>query len=216
MSILNPGFNPTIKLNVQQALGEYKVIDFFSSIFKMFNIRVVEDDITGTMYWLTPEDFKATGQRKDLNKYVDVKDYVLQPSTNYKTFTFKHNKAPYYRNVVYAETVGKEYGFEIYDSLNQNLTENYTLETKLNVLNYFKVNGTSNLLTSYGFDEKQSPVIANEPTFMYAEGAQIIRNDEDTMNVNIRFKTPVINNPNGTNQLARYVKFSNRNGTYDN
>lgn len=213
LSTNNLGFTPSVKFNIKFALGEFKVIDFFSSIFKMFNIRVVEDDVSGLMYWYTPDDFKATGKRFDLNKYINVKDYSLQPSTNYKTFTFTHKPAPYYRNVVYKQEVGKEYGAEIYDSGNQNLTENYTLETNLNILNYFKVDGTMNLLTSYGFDEKQSPVIAKEMTFLYAEEFQIIRNEEDTMNANIRFKTPVIGNPNGTNQLARYVKFSNRNGT---
>ena len=103
---------PSVHQNfdIKYALGEWKVIDFFSSIFKMFNIRVIEDFNNMSMSWLTPAEFYSNFKTLDINKYTDIIKYTIQPSTNYKQIEFKHTDENYFRNVEYKKLVNKAYG----------------------------------------------------------------------------------------------------------
>lgn len=195
--------------NIKYALGEWKVIDLFSSIFKMFNIRVIEDFNNNSMSWLSPDEFYSNNQVIDINKYTDIIKYNIQPSPNYKDIVFKHASENYFRNVEYKKLVNKDYGSEIYKSTDTALTESYQVETKVSIMNWFLLNGTS-LKTSYGFSKPDSPQEPGTPTIFYNQGPEIIRTDNDAMNVDIRFKLPNSSNPNFTNQLARYIKFGNQ------
>lgn len=201
--------------NMKYALGEWKVIDLFTSIFKMFNIRVVEDFNNNSMTWLTPNEFYSNSKVIDINKYTDVIKYSIQPSPNYKDITFKHTNENYFRNAEYKKLVNKDYGSEIYKSDDKTLTESYQVETKFSIMNWFLLNGTS-LKTSYGFSKPDSPQEPSVPTIMYNQGFEIIRTDDDAMNVDIRFKNPSSGNPSFTNQMARYIKFGNQsNSNFD-
>lgn len=199
------------KFNVKYAMGQWKVIDFFSSIFKMFNIRVVEDYDDFSMKWLTPDSF-YNGNMIDVNKYTDVSEYTITPSTQYKQIQFKPTTESYFRNKEYKKLVNKDYGSEVFVSTDKALSESYTVESKFSLMNWFLLNKTS-LQTSYGFDSPGSPTNPTTPTIFYNQGAEIIRTDDDAMNVNFRFRIPNASNPNFTNQLARYIKFGNHNGT---
>lgn len=209
LSVNNPGGTPTIDYNIKYALGNWKVVDLFTSIFKMFNIRVVEDFNNNSMTWLTPNEFYSNAEVIDINKYTDVIKYSIQPSPNYKDITFKHTNEDYFRNVEYKKLVNKDYGSEIYKSDDRSLTESYQVETKFSIMNWFIMNSI-NMKTSYGFSQPDSPQEPSVPTIMYAQGFDIIRTDDDSMNADIRFKIPSPSNPGFTNQLARYIKFGNQ------
>lgn len=212
LSTNNPGATPTVKFNIKFVLGEWKVIDLFSSIFKMFNIRVVEDYNNFSMRWLTPIEFYSQFGIKNINKYTDVSEYTIAPSTQYKQIQFKHNDEGYFRNKEYKALVNKDYGSEIFKSTDTTLNETYSVETKFSIMNWFIMNGTT-LKTSYGFGSVGSPHNPSTPTIFYNEGFSIIRNSEDTQNVDFRFKIPSPSNPNFTNQLAGYIKFGNQDST---
>lgn len=195
--------------NIKYALGEWKVIDLFSSIFKTFNIRVVEDFNNNSMSWLTPMEYYSDNNVVDINKDTDVFAYTIMPTTNYKQIEFKHTDEEYFRNVEYSKLVNKPYGSEIYSSDDSYLTETYEVETNFSVMNWFLLQGTD-LKTSYGFSVPNEPQEPSVPTIMYSQGFNIIRTDDDAMNVDFRFKTPTSGNPNATSQLARYIKFGNQ------
>lgn len=194
--------------NIKYALGEWKVIDLFTSIFKMFNIRVVEDFNDNSMIWLTPSEFYSNTEAIDINKYTDVIKYTIQPSPNYKDIVFKHTNENYFRNAEYKKLVNKDYGSEVYKSDDKALTESYQVETKFSIMNWFLLNGTS-LKTSYGFSKPDSPQEPSVPTIMYNQGIGLILTDDDT-GIDIRFKIPNISNPGFTEQLVRYIKFGNQ------
>ena len=209
LSINNPGATPIADYNIKYALGNWKVVDLFTSIFKMFNIRVVEDFNNNSMTWLTPDEFYSNAEVIDINKYTDVIKYTIQPSPNYKDIVFKHTNEDYFRNTEYKKLVNKDYGSEIYKSDDKSLTESYQVETKFSIMNWFIMNSI-NMKTSYGFSQPDSPKEPSVPTIMYAQGFEIIRTDDDSMNAEIRFKIPSPSNPGFTNQLARYIKFGNQ------
>lgn len=209
LSTNNPGATPTVKFNMKFVLGEWKVIDLLSSIFKTFNIRVVEDYDNFSMRWLTPNEFYSEFGIKDINQYTDVSEYTIVPSTQYKQIQFKHNDEGYFRNKEYKALVNKDYGSEAFKSTDTTLNETYSVETKFSIMNWFIMNGTT-LKTSYGFGSVGSPHNPSTPTIFYNEGFEVIRNSEDTQNVDFRFKIPSPSNPNFTNQLAGYIKFGNQ------
>ena len=209
LSTNNPGGTPSINYNVKYALGEWKVIDLFTSIFKMFNIRVLEDYNNNSMSWLTPGEFYSNAPIIDINKYTDIIRYNIQPSSNYKEISFKQANENYFRNVEYKKLVNKDYGSEVYKSDDRALTESYSVETKFSIMNWFIMNGV-NMKTSYGFSKPDSPQEPSNPTIFYNQGFEIIRIDDDSMNADIRFKIPSPSNPGFTNQMARYIKFGNQ------
>lgn len=209
LSVNNPGATPIANYNIKYALGSWKVVDIFTSVFKMFNIRVLEDFNNNSMLWLTPYEYYANNRTKDINKSTDIINYTIQPSTNYKDIVFKHSNEDYFRNVEYKKLVNKDYGSEIYKSDDKSLTESYQVETKFSIMNWFIMNGID-LKTSYGFSQPDSPQEPSAPTIMYTQGFEIIRTDDDSMNADIRFKIPSPGNPGFTNQLARYIKFGNQ------
>ena len=215
LSINNPGGTPSIDYNIKYALGSWKVVDLFTSIFKMFNIRVVEDFNNNSMTWLTPNEFYSNAEVIDINKYTEVIKYTIQPSPNYKDIVFKHSNEDYFRNVEYKKLVNKDYGSEVYKSEDKSLTESYQVETKFSIMNWFIMNSI-NMKTSYGFSQPDSPQEPSVPTIMYAQGFEVIRTDDDAMNAEIRFKVPSPSNPGFTNQLERYIKFGNQSSSNPN
>lgn len=213
LPLTNPNFN------IKYALGEWKVIDLFSSIFKTFNLRVIEDFNNNSMLWLTPYEYYAHNRTKDINKSTDIINYTIQPSTNYKQIEFKHKEEGYFRNVEYQKLVNKGYGSEVYKSEDKALTESYQVETGFSLMNWFILSSgehLTSLKTSYGFSKPGSTHNPSAPTIMYNEGFEIIREGDDAQNVNFRFKIPNQTTPNNTNQLARYIKFGNQTTDLEN
>lgn len=203
-SMDNPAIVGFSLFDIKYALLDYKVIDIFTSIFKMYNVRVVEDDLNEKSKWLLPTEFRNSGKTIDYNKYMNVSKYPVKPSTLYKNISFSHDEADYFRNVEYKKLVNKEYGSEVYESTDTDLTESYSITTSFNILNWFSVADIT-LKTSYGFDEPGSPVIPNQPTIMRVEKRDNIIVVEDNS------LAEVLYNKNGNSAVINnYVVFGNQ------
>ncbi len=69
-----------------------KIIDFFSSLIKAFNLVI--DPITLTSFRIIPlDDWYAQGGIQDITQFVDVKDTLITRPQLYKTINFAYSKA---------------------------------------------------------------------------------------------------------------------------
>lgn len=160
------------ELNLFGLIPNMKIIDFLSSFFKMFNIRVREDQNSFTLNWETPEDFYESPlipsyQRiKDYTKYTDSSEHDTTMLPVYTNYIFSHKQPKYDGNVAFKTANvdnpnSKEYGQLIYTIPDSTYTkEEYKIETQYSIVPITIINNT-NVITYYGFsdgDKKDSPV----------------------------------------------------------
>lgn len=76
------------KFNIAENMPEMKIIDFLSSLFKMFNlVAYVQDD--GKIQ-VTPLDDYYSTKEQDLSKYIDVESSAINSALPFKEIFFKY------------------------------------------------------------------------------------------------------------------------------
>lgn len=151
-SINIPNFNITDFL---QGIPKIKVIDFLSSLFKMFNARVIEP-LNGTStisYWIDGKSFYSG--EVDYSDYVNSETHTIKPPDVYKTLSFSHKQGKYKSSVDYAlvntnNPNSKEYAQLLYSTTNQYDKNTYDVKTAFTVVPNVKILG-SNMVTWYAF-----------------------------------------------------------------
>jgi hypothetical protein len=78
----------SFKFNIAENLPDMNIIDFLSSLFKMFNL-VAYVDIDQTIQVKTLDEFYTTVQ-KDITKYIDVEKSSVDAALPYKEIFFKY------------------------------------------------------------------------------------------------------------------------------
>lgn len=161
--------NTNVVKDLFTSMPNIKVIDFLSSFFKMFNIRVLDNVDSKTLTLLTPSDF-------DINTEVDYTDYanidnVPQKKVDkYKSYNFKHKTPSYFSNVEYAKLMvnnenSKEYGQLLSNSKNFNITSEYKVETNYSIAIPTLIPNTR-VQTFYGFTN-DSPTVTTENSITF-------------------------------------------------
>lgn len=151
-------------INLFMALPNIKIIDFLSSFFKMFNIRVVERTKVAIgfppMSWIAPPDFiQFIGTKPveiDYTPYTDVAEFDMGLPTQYKSYSFAHKQPKYIGNIDYKRIhpQNHEYGQLVYFTDNSNLTEEYKLETAYSIMVPTVIRDTI-VQTYYGFTDAE-------------------------------------------------------------
>tara|TARA_B110000285_G_scaffold138309_1_gene154872 strand:+ start:1503 stop:4577 length:3075 start_codon:yes stop_codon:yes gene_type:complete len=106
-SVINIGSSGTFK--VADNVPNMKVIDFLSSLFKMFNIVAeVSDalDIEGTHF----DAFMNRGVLRDVSEYVDIDDYNVDRPNLFSAMRFKFAEPKTAMELGYEKVNGKNYG----------------------------------------------------------------------------------------------------------
>lgn len=156
---LNSALNPSLTLgsafNFNHSIGNIKTLDFLSSIFKMYNIRIVEDQKSDLIHFLTVNDYEP--RTIDLTPYMDVESFTRSATPIYRELTLTPKESEFFRNAEYKKLVGKEYGSEVFTSEDAFLSEEYTVETEFLLMNWFEIYG-GDMIISYGFESPDSPV----------------------------------------------------------
>lgn len=147
-------YNSNRVVNLFGLIPEIKVIDFFDSFFKMFNIRVLEDKTTDKLYFLTPQDF--VGSVKDYTKYVDIESSTIKVQKSFKNYVFSHADSKYksnidLKNVLANNEDSKAFGQLLYVNGDDYTDGEYKVETKFSIVPQVSIFGT-NVQTQYGFD----------------------------------------------------------------
>lgn len=209
-------------VNIWSLIPEIKIIDFLSSFFKMFNIRVIEDNNSDKLYFETPQDF--IGVEKDYTEYIDIDETAITPQTIFKTYKFTHANSKYRSNVDAAAALvnnanSKAFGQLLYTNTLDYASGEYTIETKFSIVPQKTITNTL-VETQYGFDSS-APVddatygpVSNgglykqnwgELTLLYKNGL-VTPTDLDNEPISFGIKTtdPVF--PDETLQISQYVK----------
>lgn len=109
-----PAISPVDYFSTALNLPDMKIIDFLTSIFKMYNLTIQR---RGSVYYIeTLNDFYAGGATRDITTYVDDSSVEILPSSPYDTITFAFEEAGSYLLDKRRELVEDEdYGNEKYD-----------------------------------------------------------------------------------------------------
>lgn len=154
-------------LNYLKAIPDMKVIDFISSFFKMFNIKVIEDRLKGDlMYWNTPSDF--VGIDKDFTPYVDIEKHTVATQDIYSKYILTHKQPKYkssmdYKSAMVGNTSSNEYGQLIYSVDNPIIKSEYKVETAFSIIPPVIIPATQ-VETYYGFDSSSGTADATFTT----------------------------------------------------
>lgn len=87
-SLTSELFDDTYRFNIQEQIPEMTVIDFLSSLFKMFNLVAYVDD-SGDID-VQPLDTYYQTTEHDISKYVDVNKSSINVALPYKEIFFKY------------------------------------------------------------------------------------------------------------------------------
>lgn len=102
-----------LKFKIQEQIPEIKVIDFLTSIFKMFNLTAYEED-DGTIKVQTLDDFYRSSIKEwDLTEHLET-NYNVNPSLPFKEIDFGYQGLETYLAQDHFSRFGKEWATDEY------------------------------------------------------------------------------------------------------
>jgi len=179
-------------IDLVQSLPKMKVIDFFQSFLKTFNLSVFNPIVgTNELQILSPEDVNNLGKNYskkevDYTPFVNAKTYSKSAQDKFNKYNFKHATSKYKSNVDYlaGNPSGLEYGQVTQNNNNPKTSEysvitNYTIIPPRNMIN-------TNLITYYGFSNELTDQ-ENRYTPINNELVLFVNNGLDYLNVELGF-----------------------------
>ena len=172
--IYNKSISSINDVKITSQIPKLKIIDFLTSIFKMYNLTAeVVDDVIEVQ---PLDDYYNQGKEVDITQYVDITDSTVSKVDTIKRFNFKHEEA---------ETLLLKKGNELRDSEYGNLKkelpkepntvlggQELDIQTKFHKILYERLrqnDGTiSNILFGWYVDDNQEQ-LSNQPILLYPE-----------------------------------------------
>ena len=150
---------------------DIKIIDFLTSLFKMFNlIAYVKAD--GSIYVDTLDNFYATSTTYDITKYVDVKTSSVNVALPYKEILFSYKGVKTFLADKYTKLFNATWGAEKFNALNNLLDggiykviapfEHMLFERLIDS----RTGGTTNIVWGFCVNDNQQPYIG-DPILYY-------------------------------------------------
>lgn len=175
-------FSTVTNFVIQQQTPKIKIIDFLTSLFKMFNLTAyVQQDNTIKIEPL--DDYFNAGNIYDITKYVDISQSdVERVDTFYQlNFSFKEPKTIYREEV--SDEVGKIYG-DLEYNISQDLanvnelasTEEYDIKVGFNKMYYVRLldeSGNSQGVNYGACVDKDGKPTSIEPLLLYLENTSL-------------------------------------------
>lgn len=157
-----------------------KCSEFISSLFKMFNLAVIPDDINPKILTLKPiQEYLGEGSTKDWSNKLDIsKDITLMSTADFQAqknlWTYKQSND--YLNNIYNSQGDRVYGrLELVDPENDFATDDYKVESLFFPSPCALINNTDFAIPKY---------INNSGTYV-APGARILYKTPDQMKVDM-------------------------------
>lgn len=151
-------------IDLIQSLPKMKVIDFFQSFLKTFNLSIFNPIVnTNELQILSVEDIgeqhKIYAKKEvDYTPFVNAEKYTKSVEDRYNKYNFKHATSKYKSNVDYVagNPLGLEYG-QITEDNNSGKVNEYAVSTTYTIIPPRGVLNT-NLQTYYGFSNESADV----------------------------------------------------------
>lgn len=166
---------PNDFFNAAYNMPDMKVLDFMTSMFKMFNLVIEQRD--GVYYIETIDDYYAAGTQWDLDEYIDPSEFGVAASRPYDTLNFRFEEAESYLMVNRYELLQDRYGDDSYDLGNLFEDNDYDIEVGFEKILFEKMEDTGGStdanLWAWCVDEDGDPYIGNAPIVFYWDGTTI-------------------------------------------
>lgn len=125
-------------LELMNLIPNMKIIDFLDSFYKMFNIRVIEENFSNKTYWVDGKTFESSRPMVDYSMFANIENSRTSTQDVFKTYTLTHNASKNYANVNYklantSNPNSKGYGQLIYNTNTIYATGDYKVGTKFNL-----------------------------------------------------------------------------------
>ncbi len=134
----NQTLQSTFQFRASEQIPEIKVMDFLSGLFKMFNLTAfVQND--GKIKVQTLDSFYAGGTRRDISKYVDIKESSVNVALPYKELNFKYKGRGTQVAKLYEQRQGIGWGTEEYKIDNSLSGEIYNVELPFEHMQFEKL-----------------------------------------------------------------------------
>lgn len=159
------------EFSITQQMPEMKVLDFLTSIFKMFNlVAYVEDDIIVVK---TLDSFYAGGGSYDITQYLDVTSSEVDAALPFREVIYGYEGTDSYLAAVHSQLEGSEWGQEKFSNNVATVFSgelyNYTIpfeHMKFERLVNLQDGGITNIQWGYCVDDNQESYIG-KPILFY-------------------------------------------------
>jgi len=166
---------------ITQHLPKLKIIDFLTSLFKMFNLTAYTDE-SGDIVVQSLDEYYSLGNVVDITKFVDTEDIEVTRNKMYSEISFEYEE-PSTLAIIESNALTKdEFGNESIDNTNNDPTLSnilafdggkYEVTPKFEKMQFSRIAnqappaGDTNLCWGWSVDDKQSPILI-KPLIFYA------------------------------------------------
>ena len=163
-------------LTITNQIPKMKVFDFLKSLFKMFNLTAFVD-FNNDLIVKTLDNYYATGETKDITKYVKTDENTVGKTISFKNINFQYPEAKTILAQQFRNNNNARFGSLTFES---EISEgsNYTVETLFSHMMYERITDiyesgsvlkrrTSFVQTGVSINNELKPVIEN-PLIFYA------------------------------------------------
>lgn len=138
---------PELKINFDHHIPSMKLLDFFTGLFKMFNLTAyfIEDKTNpdyGKIYIDTLDNFYAdatnnkSGGTIDLTKYIDVNEHTVGSTVLYKRINFNYKETETVLMTQHFTEFGEVFGDSEYEPEDVDFGQTYDIQTTFSHLKY--------------------------------------------------------------------------------
>ena len=163
--------------NVQEQIPEMKIIDFLSSLFKMFNLVAYVNDF-GEID-VQPLDTFYTSTEHDITEYVDVSDSEINVALPFKEIFFKYKDTKTILAAQHLQEIANvDWGGVEYTTTDELYGDIYKVEPAFNHSKFERLidlsDGSVNTGVQYGYyvDDNQNGYLG-DPLIMYIDQNQV-------------------------------------------
>lgn len=206
-------------INVFKALPNLKVIDFLTSLIKIYNFSIYDSSPDNeNLFFLTPENINETNKvysklEVDYTPYLDITEHNKTAVEQYNYYNLKHATSKYRSNIYFKRMFNEEYGQVFFPTNKPTDAKEFKVETNFSIIPPIEVNG---IITAYGFTNDAPTTLGsgakrykpnyNEATLFYNNGIEVLP-------INYGFETgtnaPVIESKNSYQVSLPFLRTGN-------
>jgi hypothetical protein len=152
--------------DAQLQIPEMRIIDFLTSLFKMFNLTAYKLP-DGKIMVETLDDYYANGTLRRIDEYIDITSSQVDSALPYKEVTFEYEGRGTKLAELYEQAENVGWGTETFEIDNEILGNPYKISVGFEHMQFERLPGTA-VQTGYFIDDNNEPYIGM-PLIFYRE-----------------------------------------------
>jgi hypothetical protein len=152
--------------DAQLQIPEMRIIDFLTSLFKMFNLTAYKLP-DGKIMVETLDDYYANGTLRRIDEYIDITSSQIDAALPYQQVTFEYQGRGTKLAALYEQAENVGWGTETFEIDNEILGNPYKISVGFEHMQFERLPGTA-VQTGYFIDDNNEPYIGM-PLIFYRE-----------------------------------------------